>query len=49
MIGGSQGAITEGPLAPVDYPDLPLLIVANVVLIVVSLGILAVRYRRSDT
>ena len=48
LIGGSQGVITEGPLAPDDTPSIGLLIAANALLIIVCVGTLALRYRRSD-
>ena len=47
MIGGSNGAIDKGPLAPVVTPDLGLLIAANVAIIVICIGILTLRYRRN--
>jgi hypothetical protein len=48
MIGGEPSFIKNGPLQQVATPDTGLLILMNAILIVVCVGILALRYRRSD-
>ena len=48
MIGESPGIIKEGPLKHVDTPDVGLLILINAILIVICVGVLVLRYRRSD-
>jgi ABC-2 type transport system permease protein len=48
MIGGPPSFIENGPLRQVETPDVGLLILINAILIVVCVGILALRYRRSD-
>ena len=42
------GAVENGPLQRLETPDTGLLVVANVVIVVVCVGVLALRYRRSD-
>ncbi len=48
MVGQTTGVINDGPLAPMQTPDLLLLILMNGILIVGSLAILFLRYRRTD-
>ena len=48
LIGGPPSFIENGPLQQVETPDVGLLILMNALLIVVCVGILALRYRRSD-
>jgi ABC-2 type transport system permease protein len=41
-------AVSDGPLQRMETPDTPLLVISNALIVVVCVGILALRYRRSD-